>query len=262
MKKLLLAILLILIIAAVAFGVRTLGARDQADAVDSKDAASLVSDDDDDSSSSIDAGDRPDPGTYSYTGSGLESVDALGGSEHVFPKSIPIVVTLDDDDSCEWTSNVVYVKQHIEERDYCTEDGNVVDRGFTREIEFFNQLQETEYECDEDAYRLKADAEDGDTWTWTCTEGDSATSKYTATLLGMETLTVGGDDVETWHTKVTSKQTGDTVGGDTSEFWLAETGLPIKFTGDLKVTTKSVLGETQFQEKFSYELTSLVPESA
>lgn len=259
MRKFLLAVLLLLIIAGVAISVRTLGARDQTDAVDTKDAARLVTDDSD-SAADIDPGDRPDPGTYTYTGSGREQVSLLGGSEHVFPETVPVVVTLDSDDSCAWSSNVVYVKQHIEERNYCTENGTVVDRGFTREIEFFNQLQETRYECDDDAYRLRTDVKDGDTWSWTCREGDDATSVYTATALGTETLTIGGDEVETWHTRVSSKQTGDTRGGDTSEFWLAESGLPIKFTGDLKVATKSVLGETTFQEKFSYALTSLVPQ--
>jgi hypothetical protein len=260
MKKLLLALLVLLIIAVVAFGVRTIGARDETDAVDAKDAATLVGDDD---SAAVEAGDRPEAGTYTYTGSGRESVSALGGSEHVFPEEIAVVVTLDDEDSCEWTSNVVYVKQHIEERDFCTRDGKVYDRGFTREIEFFNQVQETEYECGQDAIRLDADAEPGSTWSWTCTQDEGAAkSAYTLTFVGTETMTIGGEEVETWRSKVVSKQSGDTVGSDTSEYWLTESGLPVKWTADLKVTTQSVLGETEFREKLAYTLTSLVPEQA
>ena len=258
MKKLLIAIVVLLLIAVIAFVVRTLGARDETDAVDAKDAASLVGED----GADVDPGDRPEPGTYTYTGSGRESVSALGGSEHVFPKEIAVVVKLDADDECAWSSNVVYVKQHIEERRYCTDGAQMIDRGFTRKIEFFNQLQTTEYECGDDAIRLDTEADEGDTWKWTCTEGEDTTSAYTAESLGTETMTVGGEDVEVWHTRVVSKQTGGTVGGDTSEFWLTETGLPVKFSGDLKVTTDSVLGETVFQEKFSYTLTSLVPETA
>ncbi len=260
MKKLLIALVLILIIAAVAFGVRTLGARDETDAVDSKEAAELVEDEGD--SEGVEAGDRPEAGTYTYTGSGQESVDALGGSKHDFPGEISVVVQLDPENGCRWTANVVYVKQHIEEREYCTEDGVMIDRGFTRKIEFFNQLQETTFTCDDDAERLRTDSQEGDTWSWTCTNGTKATSEYTATSLGQETLTVGGEQVETWHTKVVSKQTGETVGGDTSEFWLDETGLIIKFTANLDVKTQSVLGETNFKEKLAYALTSLVPEEA
>ena len=260
MKKLLIALVLILVIAAVAFGVRTLGARDETDTVDSKEAAELVEDEGD--SDGVEAGDRPDAGTYTYTGSGTESVNALGGSKHDFPKEISVVVQLDPEDDCHWTANVVYVKQHIEERQYCTKDGVMIDQGFTRKIEFFNQLQETTFTCGDDAERLRTEAEEGDTWTWTCTNGTKATSEYTATSLGQETLKVGGEDVETWHTKVVSKQTGETVGGDTSEFWLDESGLIVKFTADLDVKTQSVLGETNFQEKLAYALTSLVPEQA
>jgi hypothetical protein len=260
MRKLLVVVVALLIIAAVAFGVHTLGARDETDAVKSKDAAKLVQDSG--TTDDIAPGARPAAGTYTYTGSGKESVSALGGSEHVFPSEVAVVVQLDADDDCMWTSNVVYVKQHIEERRYCTKGTKMTDLGFTRKIEFFNQLQTTEYTCGADADRLRTSAKDGDSWSWTCTEGTSATSRYTATMLGTETLTIGGDKVQVWHTKVTSKQTGDTVGGDTSEFWLDKTGLPVKFTGDLKVKTKSVLGDTDFQEKFSYALTSLVPKDA
>jgi hypothetical protein len=172
-----------------------------------------------------------------------------------------VVVQLDAKDDCRWTSNVVYVKQHIEERDYCTKDGNLYDLGFTRETEFFNQTQKTVYDCpDDEATRLRTTGQPNDVWKWTCTQGSAAKSDYTTTLLGTETLTVGGEQVKTWHTKVVSNQTGDTNGTDTSEFWLTETGLIVKFTTNLDVDTKSVLGDTNFKEKTSYALVSLVPE--
>lgn len=258
MKKLIIVLVALAIITAVALSVRTLGARDETDAVDTKEAAELVEDEGD---ADVEAGDRPEPGTYTYTGSGRESVTVLGGSEHVFPDEIPVVVQLDADDDCRWTSNVVYVKQHIEERRYCTKDGTMLDIGFTRKTEFFNQVTESVFECDDQAFRLRTDSQEGDTWEWDCAqEGGKTTSHYTATALGTEQLTIGGEPVKAWHTKVVSTQKGDTNGGDTSEFWLAETGLIVKFTANLKVDTKSVLGDTTFQEKLSYGLTSLVPE--
>lgn len=259
MKKMLLAVLALLIIAAVAFGVRTLGARDETDKVDAKDAAGLV--DQADSDTTIDEGARPEAGTYSYTGSGKETIDALGGSEHVFPTTIAVVITLDAKDDCRWTSNVIYAKQHVEERTYCTDDMGVLDLGFVRKIEFFNQLETKEYTC-KDARRLDVDATEGAKSEWRCENGTQATSDYASTLLGMETLTVGGEQVDTWHSRVTSKQAGETVGGDISEFWVAETGLLVRFSADLKVTTASVLGTTKFQEKLDYTLTSLVPKAA
>ena len=77
MKKLLVVVVALVILAAVAFGVRTLGARDETDAVNSKDAAKLVQDEDADATD-IAPGERPKAGTYTYTGSGRESVSALG----------------------------------------------------------------------------------------------------------------------------------------------------------------------------------------
>ena len=257
MKKLLLCVLALLVIGGVAFGVRTIGARDETSEVAPKDAASLATDGA--SSDDLTVGDRPEPGTYAYTGRGSEQVSALGGSEHRFPAKIAVVVQLDPDDDCAWKATVVYVKEHIEERRYCTQDGTVVDRGFIRKIEFFNQLQTVEYTCDDVAERLRTTAASGDTWNWTCTQGTKARSDYTATALGTETLTIGGEPVKTWHTRVVSKQSGDTNGGDTSEFWLAESGLIVKYTAKLEVTTKSVLGDTTFNEDIAYTLDSLVP---
>ncbi|MCW2925896.1 MAG: hypothetical protein JWM98_3300 [Thermoleophilia bacterium] len=262
MKKLLIAIVALVIIAAVAFGVRTLGSRDETDAVNSKQAADLVGTDDASDAADVKAGDRPEPGAYRYTGKGRESVDALGGSEHVFPSEFTSIVRLDPKDDCRWTSNVVYVKQHIEERRFCTKGGKMIDRGFTRKINFFNQLETKEYVCGDDAERLRTTAQEGDVWKWTCKNGLKTSSDYTSTYLGPETLTVGGETVETYHSRVTSKQHGDTNGSDTSEFWLAKTGLIVKFSANLDVKTKSVLGETRFQEHLSYALTSLVPEQA
>jgi len=259
MKKLLIALIALAILGAIVFGVRTLGARDEADAVGSKEAAELVDTGDGGEQADIEAGERPEPGTYTYTGSGEESVDALGGSKHTFPDEIAAVVELDAEDDCRWTSNVIYIKQHVEERRFCTKGTVMTDLGFTRKIEFFNQLQTTGFTCDDDAERLRADSQEGDTWSWTCSEGIATTSKYTTTFLGKETLTVGGEQIDTFHTRVVSKQSGDANGTDTSEFWLADTGFAVKFTADLDVRTKSVLGDTHFKERASYALTSLVP---
>lgn len=262
MRKAFVAIVVLLVIAAVSFGVRTLGSRDETDAVDATEASRLVERDDEPGADEAHAaGRRPQPGTYTYEGSGTESVSALGGSTHEFPATIPVVVKLDPEDDCRWTSNVIFVEQHVEERRFCTDEQGVLDLGFTRRIEFFNQLQTARYDCGDNARRLDLAAAAGATTTWKCVlDEEQATSAYTATSLGKERQDLGGEQVETWHVKVTSKQTGATRGSDTSEFWYLETGQPVRFTGTLDVDTDSVLGETRFQERFDYRLASLVPE--
>ncbi|MBC7460946.1 MAG: hypothetical protein H7287_06255, partial [Thermoleophilia bacterium] len=178
---------------------------------------------------------------------------------HTFPKQISAVVDLDTKNDCNWTANFVFVKQHVEERKYCTKHGRMTDRGFTLKIEFFNILQETKYTCPDDAERLRTEAVRGDTWKWTCTSGTTAKTEYVATSLGMETLSIGGEDVETWHTRVASKQSGITVGSATADFWHAKSGLTVKFTNDFNIRTESLAGKTGFKEKESYTLDSLDP---
>jgi hypothetical protein len=263
MKKFLLALTALIVLGLVVFGVRTYGARDETDAVSAKDAAKLVrTPETEDTGGRADApepGLRPEAGTYRYTGEGRENVSALGGSEHVFPAKIATVVALDAQDDCAWTLNVVYIKQHIEERSFCTTKAGMSDTGFERRIEFFNQTEVKKFACDDDAMRLQAGAAAGATSKFTCREGSDATSAYVATVIGPETLTVGGAKVETTHVRVASKQTGDTNGGDVQDLWYLPTGLPARFSGTLDVTTKSVIGETKFHEQYRYDLTSLVP---
>jgi hypothetical protein len=257
MRKVIIAVVFVLVIIAVVFGALAFSGRNQSDSVAATDAAKFVGSDT--AASDVVAGDRPEAGTYTYTGTGTESVDFLSGSSRTFPKQISVVVDLDSDNDCNWIANVVFVKQHVEERRYCTKDGLMTDRGFTLEIEFFNIMQKTEYTCPDDAERLRTEAVKGDTWKWTCTSGTTAKTDYVATLLGMETLSIGGEDVETWHTRVASKQSGITVGSATADFWHAKTGLTVKFTNDFNIRTESLAGKTGFKEKTSYTLDSLDP---
>lgn len=269
MKKLVLALVVIVIIAAVAFAVRTLGARDETSNVDKREAARIgksstdsnkAKSDDDTAAADIEPGLRPPAGTYTYTGSGEESVSALGGSKHVFPKTVYAVVTLDGKDECKWENHLIYVKEHVEERSYCTDAGGLHDYGFVRDIEFFNQTEHKVYTCPgETAIRMSPTAADGETTKWRCTNEPNSTSDYTATQVGTEVVKVGGINTKVWHMRVVADLKGDTRGRDVSEFWYAASGLTVRFTTNLNVMTKSVLGDTKFTEKTEYQLQSVTP---
>jgi len=265
-RKLLVAALTMLLIAAIAFSVRTLGSRDEADPVNAKEAKQLVEDqgggpEQSGQGEQVKPGRRPQAGTYTYEGSGTEGVSVLGGSEHEFPKEIPVVVKLDAEDDCRWTSNVIYVEQHVEERRYCTDAQGMLDLGFTRRIEFFNRPHTEKHDCGHPGgRRLDLDAKPGATASWKCTlEDGEVVSAYAATYVGREQQDVGGEQVETWHVRVVSRQSGAARGGDTSEFGYLETGQPARFRGDLDVTTDLMLGTTRWRERVDYRLASLVP---
>lgn len=270
MKKLVLVLVVLVILAAVAFAVRTLGARDETSKVDKREAARIgksaadadktANDNGDAAPVDIEPGLRPPAGTYTYVGSGEESVSALGGSTHVFPKTIYAVVTLDAANDCRWENHLIYVKQHVESRSYCTDVTGLHDYGFTRDIEFFNQTEHKVYECPGDeAIRMAPAAADGDTTRWRCTNEPNSTSDYVATQVGTEVIKVGGINTKVWHMRVVATLKGDTRGRDVSEFWYAASGLAVRFTTSLDVKTKSVLGDTRFREQTDYRLQSLTP---
>lgn len=258
MRKLLVVIVALSLLTVVAVGVRTLGARDETDPVDADDAAELFAPQD---SSDLAPGERPHAGTYTYTGSGRERIDLLGGSEHVFPDAVALVVELDPRDPCRWTGSIVYVRQHVEERRHCTARSVVRELGFTRRVEFFNRLQEVDARCDDDADLLRTDSHAGDTWEWTCRDDSRSTTTSTATALGTEQLVVGGEPVLTWRVRIVSRHRGRTTGRETRELWLAASGLPIRFTGELRVRTRAFLVTSTLRHELSYALTSLVPQT-
>lgn len=257
----------IILVILIVIGVRTLGERNETSTVDASDAKALIEDGSSKDKANkrqndIKVGLRPRPGTYTYVGSGNESVDILGGSEHILPDTFPMVIDIDKKDSCAWNANLVYIKQHIEQRSFCTTDASVLELSFMREIEFFGRKQKVEYRCGDDAFRVRADANPGEKWSWVCNaKNENSKSAFFLTYLGPQTLVIASKKVRTQHTRIISTQTGDTVGNATSDLWLSPSGMIVRFNENVKVRTKTVLGVTNFQERARYQIKSLEPES-
>lgn len=255
--KRVLVILLVLIVVAAGAGALYLRSQDESTAVGEDDAAALV--DAQPADAEAEPGERPEAGTWTYTGSGSDSFDALGGASHEFPTEIHAVVELDPDDACAWTMHVIFVEQHVEERRFCTEQGAVLDAGFDRTTEFIGRRQTSEYECTDDAFRLPADARAGATWTWSCTERRGGHVEYTGRLIGPATVTVGDEQVQTQHVRIDGVQDDDSTGRERTELWLTPNGLPARFTSDRRLTVRTPLGEMTTTEEWDYTLASMEP---
>lgn len=253
-RKILIAFMVLAFVAGVAWQ----QTRGSTISVDADDAARLVGADDD--GLDLDPGARPAPGTYTYRGSGSDHLDLLGGSGHEFPKEIGVVVELDPEDDCAWTQHVVFVEEHVEERMFCTDDSGVRDTGLQRTTTFLGREQTSSYECSEDALRVRTGSAVGDTWSFTCTEARGGKVEHEVRRAPDTELSVGSGKVEVVHLIVTGTQRDDSRGDERTEYWLTETGLPVRFRSKRTLVVSSPLGTMTSREDYDYTLVSTDPE--
>jgi hypothetical protein len=87
-----------------------------------------------------------------------------------------------------------------------------------------------------------------------------STSAGLSTIVGRETLTIGGAPVEAIHQTRVQQMTGAQVGDVTEDWWFAPgTGLPLRAERTYKLDTTSVIGKITYREHGSWQLTSLEP---
>lgn len=206
----------------------------------------------------IDPGLRPKLGVYSYTGHGWDSFSLAGGKARNFPKTVSAVVGFDQRD-CNWTMYVVFIKEHVERRSFCSDSNAVRDEGFDRTTIFLGREQTSTYECRGEAMRL-ALAKGATTWKYTCTEDRGGTVRYSAELLTDASLQVGDETVTAKHLVVKGVQRGEHVGDERSEYWLLPSGLPVRFASTRVLVVKTTLGHLTSREEYDYTLSTLEPD--
>lgn len=205
-----------------------------------------------------DPGLRPRPGTYVYEGTGSESVDVLTGSRHVFPARYPAEVTLDE--GCEWSMHIPLVQQHVIDEHFCTSAEGVVELGYETAVEFFDISEKDEWKCprQEDPWRLRTRARPGQEWSWVCASEDADFAR-TASLVGIEEVVVDARAVRAWHVHLTGELTGSKEGTSTFDYWLAASGLPLRWKVTRAYEADTVLGHTGYEQRLAYTIASLEP---
>jgi hypothetical protein len=81
-------------------------------------------------------------------------------------------------------------------------------------------------------------------------------------VVGFETVTVGGEAVETLHVRVRGLERGATRGSSLSDMWLLPgTNLPVRWVEQRDSVSDSRIGEVGYSEQFEATLVSLRPGS-
>ena len=199
-----------------------------------------------------------DYGLYTYATTGFESTDALAGGRHDYPANTYLTI---QPGGCGELVRWQGLEQRYEEWDFCP-DGSL--SGFSSFHEWFKVANTDVWEC---AGAPAPQTEPGAAWTVECTRaGGEETGVAADTLayevVGFETVTVGGEAVETLHVRVRGLERGATRGSSLSDMWLLPgTNLPVRWVEQRDSVSDSRIGEVGYSEQFEATLVSLRPGS-
>lgn len=198
---------------------------------------------------------RIPPGVYVYATQGFEYVSALGGSRHRYPARSAITIT---PTGCgvalRWEplttrTNVVTV---------CSERTGLRVARWTEQHAFFGREDRTDWECEGTAW-VPSDLSPGSVSRYRCRSKDS-TQDGTSTVVGTETVLVGGSSVRAVHVRADAQEAGGARGPLVEDRWLEpESGLPLRIIYRVQTQNPSLIGDVTFEERYDLRLTSLEP---
>jgi hypothetical protein len=209
---------------------------------------------------------RPVAGVYTAAGSGNEQISKPPNAQHdgdVMPISVTYLA-----DGC-WTWHIDYNSAHWHEFDFCPQGGElllVAQRNYQAWDFGLTKIENVgTYACDPPAPIVAADPTPGAQFQHHCTGDNTAapgasTSEGPATIVGAETLSIGGTEVATIHQKRAQTMSGAQRGGIEEDWWYAaDTGLPVRCERSYRLDTDSVIGTITYTESGSWQLTSMEP---
>jgi hypothetical protein len=193
-------------------------------------------------------------GVYVYETDGFEQTDALLGEKHDYPARTTITVT-----AAGCGSSLLWrpVTGRSTRLVVCaTRDGWELRTQDERHT-FYGQTETTTYRCEDTLVR--PGDESTREWDVSCTTG-STDETGTGTLVGRETIRVGGEAVEAEHVRRGTTLTGETRGSTTHDIWFdPATGVPVKLVLVSHTANDSPIGEVHYDEDVTLVLTSLEP---
>jgi hypothetical protein len=202
-------------------------------------------------------GETPIPaGVYVYATTGSESISALGGTTHRYPRRSTITVTRAPC-GMELRWDVLTTRSTTWTVCVSGELAQSLDGWIERHV-FFGQADRTVWECSGSPWLTDPSAI-GTRTSHICSGGDT-TQGGTVDVLGLVPLRVAGTTVETLHVRLRAEENGVARGPLVEERWVErETGLPIRIRYRVRTANKSVIGDVVFTERYELRLTSLEP---
>jgi hypothetical protein len=209
---------------------------------------------------------EPQPGVYQYRGDGVDRISVLGTTQR-WGSEVRGIVT-NDGGGC-WTFEALFNSLHSQSWRYCVRDGALYEHGgeSVQEFDFgtWSAKDHSTFTCSQPGVVLRARERVGASYPLRC-EGHSeqndtdTVSSGTMTLVGRETIDVGGEPLETFHVRSARTVSRDQHGTERSDNWFSvKTGLLVKMTRDIQVSSKTFIGDVRYHEQGTIELLSTTP---
>ena len=218
-----------------------------------------------DDAASGDAG-GPPVGVYELEGSGTESLSVPPISQSdgdVMPMAISAT-----DDGC-WTMRIDFNEAHWQDWRLCREGDRIMESGgqtFQRWDLGATAIENlSEFVCDPPVVFADLAAEVGDATERSCAGTNDALDGEMVTtgvdeVIGIETIEIGGEDVEVIHLRSDQTASGAQTGTMANHLWVRRSdGLPVRAERDVTMDTDSVVGTVTYTETGSWQLRSLEP---
>ena len=195
----------------------------------------------------------PGSGVYVYATSGEESVDALLGSTHAYPAETTITVSTG---GCGVLLRWAPVQGRTQTYELCRVEDGFELAGYRETHRFLGQTTRTDYRCEPGSPWLLPGQE---TFERRCSTEDT-TEMARGRIVGRETLTVAGEDIEAYHVRLVTTLEGKTFGSGEQDWWLLpDSGLPARAIVHNDNATASPIGDVRYSERVELRLTALEP---
>jgi hypothetical protein len=194
-------------------------------------------------------------GVYVYATQGRESIDALGGAHHTYPRETGITVT---GVPCGLQLRWAALQGRSTTWTFCHSGSGIALARSDETHSFFGQHDHTVYECSR-RILVPGDTKANDSRSFECHSGQNIESGE-ARILGRRLLEVGGSPVPAVHARTTLQIHGHDSGTETIDWWLdARTSIPLRIELRSRTSRPMFIGTVHYREDFRLRLLSLVP---
>jgi hypothetical protein len=198
----------------------------------------------------------PEPGVYTYSTSGRESVDALDGRHHDYPAATTITVR---HEGCGARFTWRPLTERFDDTVVCPESAGVVLPRYRSHHEFFGMVDDREFVCEPGSMWYPAATEPGTTWTVRCADDDVHVLR-TGTITGLSEIEVAGETIEVLTFELHDEISGGSVGTNERIVKVRpDDGLIVELAASVDVRSDSPIGDVRYLELYRLNLTSLTP---
>ncbi len=170
-----------------------------------------------------------------------------------------------------WTMRIDFNEAHWQDWELCRVGDKVMEAGgqtFQRWDLGATAIENiSDFVCDPPVVFVDLEAEPGDAAKRSCVGTNDAVegemvSAGTDTVVGIEDVAIGGEQVEAIKIRSDQSASGSQTGSIVNHFWFRRSdGLPLRSERDVTMDTDSVVGKVTYTENGSWELRSLEPQS-